>query len=223
MSQTSSSLARKKDSEEGKKKISFIEQANKRKECDKLAAYIMSIDLMLNSVLHQLVVNSMTTIQDSISQRLAGAEEAKQKAKSGKKKKVQVSKIDKNKIKFCSGRSWRIQPRWAASSVCHRGGGEHLVLVLNFPQVVLDYTGMSFSPNKADFESGMERVVGKLEETVLCIQPLVMDPVFYPFTRPVLYGKQEDLAFKEGPSLQVRILLTNINYIFKCRTSWKTI
>ena len=33
MSQTSSSLARKKDSEEGKKKISFIEQANKRKEC----------------------------------------------------------------------------------------------------------------------------------------------------------------------------------------------
>ena len=84
------SLAKKKDGEDGKKKISFIEQANKRKECDKLAAYIMSIDLMLNSVLHQLVVNSMTTIQDSISQRLAGAEEAKQKAKSGKKKKVQV-------------------------------------------------------------------------------------------------------------------------------------
>ena len=223
MSQTSSSLARKKDSEEGKKKISFIEQANKRKECDKLAAYIMSIDLMLNSVLHQLVVNSMTTIQDSISQRLAGAEEAKQKAKSGKKKKVQVSKIDKKNKSCCSGRSWRIQPRWAASSVCHRGGGKHLVLVLNFPQVVLDYTGMSFSPNKADFESGMERVVGKLEETVLCIQPLVMDPVFYPFTRPVLYGKQEDLAFKEGPSLQVRILLRNINYIFKCRTSWKMI
>lgn len=93
MSQTSSSLAKKKDGEDGKKKISFIEQANKRKECDKLAAYIMSIDLMLNSVLHQLVVNSMTTIQDSISQRLAGAEEAKQKAKSGKKKKVQVGPV----------------------------------------------------------------------------------------------------------------------------------
>ena len=43
--------------------------------------------------------------------------------------------------------------------------------------MVLDYTGMSFSPNKADFESGMERVVSKLEETVLCIQPLVMDQV----------------------------------------------
>ena len=41
----------------------------------------------------------------------------------------------------------------------------------------------------------------KLEETVLCLQPLVMDPVFYPFTRPVLYGKQEDIAFKNGPSL----------------------
>ena len=122
MSQTSSSLARKKDSEEGKKKISFIEQANKRKECDKLAAYIMSIDLMLNSVLHQLVVNSMTTIQDSISQRLAGAEEAKQKAKSGKKKKVQVSKIDKNKQKLLLrpvlenptkvGRQLCLSPRW---------------------------------------------------------------------------------------------------------------
>ena len=86
---------------------------------------------------------------------------------------------------------------------------------------------MSFSPNKADFESGMERVVGKLEETVLCIQPLVMDPVFYPFTRPVLYGKQEDLAFKEGPSLQVslwpnQIKRAYITYILLCRTSWKT-
>ena len=57
------SSSRKRESEEGKKKISFIEQANKRKECDKLAAFVMSIDLMLNHVLHQLVVNSMTTIQ----------------------------------------------------------------------------------------------------------------------------------------------------------------
>ena len=61
-SQTGSS-SRKRETEEGKKKISFIEQANKRKECDKLAAFVMSIDLMLNHVLHQLVVNSMTTIQ----------------------------------------------------------------------------------------------------------------------------------------------------------------
>ena len=57
------SVSRKREAEEGKKKISFIEQANKRKECDKLAAFVMSIDLMLNHVLHQLVVNSMTTIQ----------------------------------------------------------------------------------------------------------------------------------------------------------------
>ena len=35
-------------------------------------------------------------------------------------------------------------------------------------------------------------------------QPLVMDPVFFPFTRPVLYGKQEDLAFRNGPSLRVK-------------------
>lgn len=61
---------------------------------------------------------------------------------------------------------------------------------------VLFVQGMSFSPNKHDFECGMEGVVGRLEETLLCIKPLVMDPVFYPFTRPVLYGKQEDLPFK---------------------------
>jgi len=35
----------------------------------------------------------MTTIQDSILYRLAGAEEAKLKAKQGKKKKLQVRKI----------------------------------------------------------------------------------------------------------------------------------
>ena len=64
------SSSRKRDTEEGKKKISFIVQANKRKECDKLAAFVMSIDLMLNHVLHQLVVNSMTTIQVKTTCRL---------------------------------------------------------------------------------------------------------------------------------------------------------
>ena len=124
MSQTSSSLAKKKDGEDGKKKISFIEQANKRKECDKLAAYIMSIDLMLNSVLHQLVVNSMTTIQDSISQRLAGAEEAKQKAKSGKKKKVQVGPAELPRVsqRLPTGWARRVQPRWTTGPFCYRGG-----------------------------------------------------------------------------------------------------
>ena len=58
------------------------------------------------------------------------------------------------------------------------------------------FEGMSFSPDKQDFEAGMEGVVGRLEDALLCIKPLVMDPLFYPFTRPVLYGKQEDLAFK---------------------------
>ena len=55
---------------------------------------------------------------------------------------------------------------------------------------------MSFSPNKEDLEAGMEGVVARLEETLLCIKPLVMDPLFFPFTRPVLYGKQEDMVFK---------------------------
>ena len=55
---------------------------------------------------------------------------------------------------------------------------------------------MSFSPNKEDLEAGMEGVVARLEEALLCIKPLVMDPLFFPFTRPVLYGKQEDMVFK---------------------------
>ena len=32
---------------------------------------------------------------------------------------------------------------------------------------------MNFSPNKIDFERGMESVVQRLEETLLCIRPLV--------------------------------------------------
>ena len=63
---------------------------------------------------------------------------------------------------------------------------------------------MSFSPNKEDLEAGMEGVVARLEEALLCIKPLVMDPLFFPFTRPVLYGKQEDMVFK------VRLLLTHL-------------
>jgi hypothetical protein len=43
-------------SSDTRKKISFIEQAKKRAECDRLVAYIMTIDLMLNSVLHQVLL-----------------------------------------------------------------------------------------------------------------------------------------------------------------------
>ena len=42
----------------------------------------------------------MMTIQDSIRQRLAGAEEAKLKAKAGKKKKLQVFCFGSCKEKF---------------------------------------------------------------------------------------------------------------------------
>ena len=38
---------------DGRKKVSFIEQAKKRTDCYRLACYIMNIDLMLISVLHQ--------------------------------------------------------------------------------------------------------------------------------------------------------------------------
>jgi hypothetical protein len=37
----------------------------------------------------------MTTIQESIRERLAGAEEAKLKAKHGKKRKMQVSQLNR--------------------------------------------------------------------------------------------------------------------------------
>ena len=109
---------------------------------------------------------------------MAGAEEAKQKAKASKKKKVQGK---------------------GQGDSAGAGTGPPALFIT---EVVLEYHQMSFSPNKSDFENGMEKVVKKLEETVLCLQPLVMDAVFYPFTRPVLYGKQEDIAFKNGPSLQ---------------------
>ena len=42
-----------------KKKVSFIEQAKKRTDSYHLASYIMSIDLMLNSALHQVTDISM--------------------------------------------------------------------------------------------------------------------------------------------------------------------
>ena len=105
---------------------------------------------MLNHVLHQLVVNSMTTIQvtlqfppcriltnqfqDSITQRLAGAEEAKQKAKAAKKKKVQ------------------------GKGQGDTSGAATGPPALFITEVVLEYHQMSFSPNKSDFENGMEKV-----------------------------------------------------------------
>jgi hypothetical protein len=49
---------------EGRKKITFIEQAKKRAECDRLAAYIMTVDLMLNSVLHQVGALSCCLVAD---------------------------------------------------------------------------------------------------------------------------------------------------------------
>ena len=45
-----------------KKKVSFIEQAKKRTDCFRLASYIMTVDLMLNSVLHQVPFSKLIQI-----------------------------------------------------------------------------------------------------------------------------------------------------------------
>ena len=74
------------------------------------------------------------SIQDSITQRLAGAEEAKQKAKAAKKKKV--------------------QGKGQGDATGAAAGPPALFIT----EVVLEYHQMSFSPNKSDFENGMEKV-----------------------------------------------------------------
>ena len=73
------------------------------------------------------------TFKDSITQRLAGAEEAKMKAKAAKKKKVQGKGQDAT-------------------------GASTGPPALFITEVVLEYHQMTFSPNKTDFETGMEKV-----------------------------------------------------------------
>ena len=79
-------------------------------------------------------VTLIVSIQDSITQRLAGAEEAKQKAKAAKKKKV--------------------QGKGQGDATGAAAGPPALFIT----EVVLEYHQMSFSPNKSDFENGMEKV-----------------------------------------------------------------
>ncbi len=59
------------------KKLTFIEQANKRQCCLRIISFIRLVDLSLKSVLHKLVYNSLTAIQKALESRsksdMAGA------------------------------------------------------------------------------------------------------------------------------------------------------
>ena len=141
------------------RKMTFMEQVNKRKVCEKLVQFIRLIDYMLRWILHCIACNSLIAIHKALLSRAKKVSSAVAGVSEKKKAKEEKDMEEQDEIPVFT---------------C-------LVSVLD--------REISISPSYNTFEDGFKNLLSKLNEAIRSIPLLGNDRAFHPFTRPILYGK----------------------------------
>lgn len=156
------------------KKLSFIEQANKRQCCLKILGFINLIDFMMRFALHKVVYNSIVAIQSAITER----------------SKMSLDDGDDPGLASLLG-GLESRPSGAVMSMTNLEEVEQIIPVFSLT-VGVTSRQISFTPDMSVFENSFRDIIGQLNEVVNSFSPLITDRVFHPFTQPVLYGKLEN-------------------------------
>ena len=174
------------------RKMTFMEQVNKRKVCEKLVTFIRLIDYMLKLILHGVVCNSLLAIHKALVAR------AKSRAVPGnaEQKKTKDKTAEKEQ--------------------------EEQEIPVFTCQVSVQDRAITITPNLAAFSEGFSNLLNKLNDSIVSIPLLGNDRVFHPFTRPILYGKivevYKDTERTTGFSLNGHDTITSdmLEMISKC-------
>ena len=159
------------------KKLTFIEQANKRQCCLKIISFVKLIDFMIRRTLHQIIYNSIVAIQKPMDERSRKdlAEDMSDDSTEGP---GSVSRSDQ------------------MSKSNQKGGGkegeqEQIIPVFSLTIGVGDEQ-IKYTPDVSVFENTFQEYLNRLNETIVNIPLLLHDKSFNPFTQPILYGKLEN-------------------------------
>ena len=151
-------------SEERPKKLTFIQQVNKRYVCENLVRFIRLIDFMMRYSTHMIVSNSLLAIQKALVSR------AKSRPTPGNKEDDSANKEQSQ-----------------GSTV----DSDTEIPVFSC-KVTLEGKDITITPDQKYFEEGFSDLLTKLNDAVLSVPVLFEDATFNPFTQPILYGKVEN-------------------------------
>ncbi|XP_078448652.1 dynein axonemal heavy chain 6 [Lampetra planeri] len=162
-------------------KMSYTEQANKRKHCGKLTCFIRLADYVIVNTLHILAVNTVSTLLNQLTKQLQ---------KTPSQELIQA---------------WTCEPReepiTKKEAVIAQEETEQVV-PLFLTEFMLEPESLMFAPSQNEFQDGLSEVIDSFKDTVLSVDNLVTDIYFDAFTQPIINKKREEKSCGEGPSLE---------------------
>ncbi|KAM9449861.1 dynein axonemal heavy chain 6-like [Clarias gariepinus] len=170
--------------EETPDKTSYSEQFNKKQECSRLTCFIRLADYLIMSTLHKLTVYSISKLLSELQEHLT------------------------HTPSHTLIQSWAsvmpTQDTGDKDSVSEQNA-EASVLPLFITELMMDTHELSFQPSIKDFQEVISEIVSRVQKTVLCLEPLVLDSDFDAFTRPVIHNKTKEKTCGHGPDLQATL------------------
>lgn len=145
------------------RKLTFIEQVNKRKVCERIARFLRLIDFMMRFTAHMIVANSLIAVHKSLISRARSRSTAPARGEGGEKdleKEASVESDTEIPVFSC--------------------------------KVILVGDSITITPDLQRFDDGFHNFLGKLNDAVSSVPVIFDDSVFNPYTQPILYGKMED-------------------------------
>ncbi|CAD1473370.1 unnamed protein product, partial [Heterotrigona itama] len=156
-------------------KMSYIEQARKREKCYRLSCFVHLIDYMQTNMMHVLLLNTYRKVIQllKIYTEFLPDDES-----------IDNDVIDLP-LKENRPSSHRIQlPYWVVD-----------LLILPSSEIVMD-------PSESIFLFVIKTIETMWEENLYAIKPLLSDPFFHPFTRPMINHKVEERICGCPPEVQ---------------------
>ncbi|XP_006900461.1 PREDICTED: dynein heavy chain 6, axonemal [Elephantulus edwardii] len=163
-------------------KMTYTEQASKRHHCMRLTCFIHLNDYLIENTMHNMTVNSVTSLLNYLTDKLKRTPSADVIEKWISEEKPEVT--DKKTV-----------------PLLEKQEEDESLIPMFLTELILTVQSLIFEPCLEDFLEDITNAINKCQNTVLSVPNLVPDPYFDAFTSPYINNKLEEKTCGSGPSL----------------------
>ena len=188
-------------------KMTYTDQAQKRKECQRLTCFIRLADYLIVGTLHVLAVNSIQSLFNYFTEQLENTPTlADIQATNKMPQKEDEDAAPKKEAAAAPKKELGPPPitTYDDEEEGKKKEEEKLVLPpLYITEFVLHTETLTFRPDLEAFRENITEIMQHFKETLLQLENLVPDKYFDPFTRPIINRKFEEKTCGDGPKLDM--------------------
>jgi dynein heavy chain len=195
-------------------KMTYTDQAQKRKECQRLTNFIRLADYLIVGTLHVLAVNSIQSLFNYFTEQLENTPllvDIQATNKMPEKKEDDDMRapqppppeLKKEPTGGLKKDNTTIIPIMPEMEVEKEKEEEKVLPPLYITEFVLNIETLTFRPDLDAFKETITEIMQHFKETLLQLDNLVPDKYFDPFTRPIINRKCEEKTCGEGPKLEI--------------------